>query len=179
MNNEQEIWKPIPGFENYEASNLGRIKRLADSARFKKLKAGSICNYSIHPKGYHIMCLHNTEKKKKTNSVHRWIAMTFIPNPENLPQVDHINENKGDNRVSNLRWVTGKYNTQRSQGLPIKATNVETGEEKIFISAGEASRYTGVDTRLIQNVYDGKRKTSGGWKFEKLNIDPKDLIDNL
>jgi hypothetical protein len=178
MDNEEETWKPIPGFENYEASTLGRMKRLLDSTRFKKIKAGDLCCPSLHPKGYYIICLHNNGKKK-TMSVHRWIALTFIPNPDNLPQIDHINEIKSDNRVSNLRWVSGLYNIQRSQGLPIKATNVKTEEVKIFISSGEAAKYTGVDTRKIQVVYDGKKKTAGGWKFEKLNIDPKDLIDQL
>jgi hypothetical protein len=177
MDNEQETWKPIPGFENYGGSTLGRIKRLVDSKTIKKFVAGTLLNPSTHPKGYLITCLYNG--KTKTMSVHRWIALTFIPNPNNLPQVDHINEIKTDNRVCNLRWVTNEYNTRRSQSKPLKGKNLKTEEEKIFLNSRDAAKYINGDTRKIQMVYDGKRPHHRNWHFEKLNIDPKDLIDNL
>ena len=178
MDNEEETWKPIPGFENYEASTLGRIKRLADSLKFKWLKAGDMCKYTLHPKGYYILGLSN-KGKSKTQNVHRWIAQTFIPNPDNLAQVDHINEIKTDNRVCNLRWVSNEYNTRRSHSKPLRGKNLKTGEEKIFLNSTDAAKYINGDSRKIQLVYDGKRPHHRNWHFEKLNIDPKDLIDKL
>lgn len=173
-----EVWKPIPGYENYEASNSGEIRRLFDSTKFKKIKAGDLCNYTLHPKGYFIVGLQNKEKIK-TQNVHRWIAQTFIPNPQNLSQVDHINEIKTDNRVCNLRWVTGSYNIRRSKSIPLKAINLDTGEEKIFLNSKDASDYTGADKKKINLVYDKKRPHTKRWYFEKIDLDPKILIDEI
>ena len=110
---EQEIWKDIEGYEGkYQVSNYGRVKSLG---RFIDKKGQSqaylherILSTKIH-KGYKTVCLYSNNKQK-TFSVHRLIANTFIPNPNNFPHIDHINTIRADNRIENLRWVNRSMN---------------------------------------------------------------------
>ena len=110
---EQEIWKDIEGYEGkYQVSNYGRVKSLD---RFIDKKGQSpaylherILSTKIH-KGYKTVCLYSNNKQK-TFSVHRLIANTFIPNPNNFPHIDHINTIRADNRIENLRWVNRSMN---------------------------------------------------------------------
>lgn len=97
----QETWKPIEGYENYNVSNMGNIKNIITG---KILKPGD------NGKGYKHVMLYNKEHKGKTIMVHRLVAKAFIPNPNNLPQVNHIDEDKTNNCVDNLEWITSEDN---------------------------------------------------------------------
>lgn len=115
----QEIWKPIKGFEGYyEVSNLGRIKSLPKTI-YRIVKAVvtpiEVGEYIMHPHAapYQMVTL-RANGKSVIRSVHRIVAETFIPNPDNLPQVNHINEIKTDNRAENLEWCTQSYNLRYS-----------------------------------------------------------------
>ena len=115
----QEIWKDIKGYEGfYQVSNMGRVKNIK----------GKIRKSRIIKSGYVIIDL-NKNCHKKTYYVHRLVAETFIPNTENKPEVDHINTDKTDNRVENLRWATRKDN----QNNPLtRKRNSETHKGKIM-----------------------------------------------
>lgn len=101
----QEVWKPVNGWEGlYEVSNLGRVRSL----HYKK-------PYIMHPivdnYGYvRISLVKPNSKKYKRCGVHRLVAEAFISNPDNLPQINHKDENKQNNNVNNLEWCTNKYN---------------------------------------------------------------------
>lgn len=109
-----EIWKQVVGYEGlYEVSNYGRVKSLAKtipglfgSTIYLKEK---IRKNQKYPNGYEYVGLSNNGKVK-THLVHRLVALAFIPNPDNLPEVNHKNEQITDNRVENLEWVTHKEN---------------------------------------------------------------------
>lgn len=99
--NLEEVWKPVVGYEGlYEVSNLGRVRSL----RYKKIKKLSLTKYGYYIVGF---CINY---KNNVHLVHRLVAEAFLPNPNNLPEVDYINTDRTDNRLENLRWVTRKEN---------------------------------------------------------------------
>lgn len=123
---EQEIWKDIPGYEGlYQVSNLGRVRSLDKSIEiqtkrdgktlkpFKSFCKGKVLKPSINPDGYAIVQLHNEEKVWYAR-VHRLVAMAFIPNPENKPCINHLDNTRDNNIVSNLEWCTVKENAQHA-----------------------------------------------------------------
>ena len=169
-----EIYKSILGTD-YFVSNLGNVK-----SKNKKLSLFTT------PAGYKSVGLH-INKTKKTFLVHRLVAEAFIPNPNNKPEVNHINGVKDDNNVSNLEWVTAKENTYHkihklginpSQWLdnsnrtgknhPLsKLVQQRIGNVLIaeFYGTYEASRQTGVCQTNICSCCLGKTKSAGGYQW--------------
>lgn len=117
----EEQWKTIPKFSKYQVSTLGRVKALAytfiDSlGRCKHCKERILSTKTRYRNGkidYTKVKLVDDDGIVKNLYVHRLVAEVFIPNPENLPEVNHIGLNKSNNCVSNLEWVTKLQNSQR------------------------------------------------------------------
>ena len=110
-----EIWKDIKGYEGkYQVSNLGRVKSLYLINRQAKIPREKILKAGHNLQGYPHIHLCKDNKTSKSIFVHRLVAETFIPNPNNYPVVNHINGIKTDNRVENLEWCTQQYNIQQS-----------------------------------------------------------------
>ena len=103
---EQEIWKPVVGYEGvYEVSNKGRIKsleRIVNAKNRQIHKRESIRNLKINDGYYYVTLAKNS--KRETIAVHRIVAMAFIEKPNGKNHIDHINTNRLDNRVENLKW---------------------------------------------------------------------------
>lgn len=166
----EEIWKDIEGFEGlYQVSNLGRVKRFATGKVLKSGKDGG---------GYLQVDLCKNGKRK-THRIHRLVAQAFIPNPEHKPEVNHIDEIKTRNMVSNLEWMTAKENSNhgtrnermakaisKSMSIPIIAINLKTGESKDFYGTSECSRQLGLNQSNITSVLKGRRKQTGGYTFQ-------------
>lgn len=115
-----EIWKDIPQYEGlYQVSNYGRVKSVGRYKEFKRNDCHTIIKEWIPERikaqntnncGYQYVQLYKNNKRKK-EYVHRLVAMAFLPNPDNLPQVNHIDEDKANNFLDNLEWCSAEYNT--------------------------------------------------------------------
>lgn len=113
-----EIWKDIINFPNYQVSNLGNIK---SKDRYTKAKDNEIIHRKeflikgyINKKGYRQVTLYDINGKPKTMRVHKLVALSFIENKDNLPQINHKDGNKLNNTVSNLEWISNYDNIQHA-----------------------------------------------------------------
>lgn len=115
-----EIWKDIPNYEGYyQASNIGRIRGLNREVPYlggTRVVRGRVLTPSMDIHGYpHVMM--TKENVQRFESVHRMVALAFLPNPDNLPEVDHIDGNPSNSSLENLRWVTRKENVAHIKEL--------------------------------------------------------------
>lgn len=111
---QEEIWKDVVGYEGYyQVSNLGRVRSVSHISKFmetsRRVKHGQIVKPYLTQYGYNVIRLHRNGIIS-CFFLHRVVAQAFIKNPENKPQIDHINTIRTDNRVENLRWCTNKEN---------------------------------------------------------------------
>ena len=177
-----EEWKDIQGFEGlYQVSNQGRVKTLdrylTASYGSKQFRKGQIIKGVIMPNGYVAVGLWKNNKSK-SQYIHRLVAKAFIANPNSFKEVNHKDEDKTNNCVSNLEWCDHLYNINygtakerisKSNLALQKGTKVAQykGDKLIAIFANsiEASRKTGVDSSAIRKVCLGRKKfnTAGGY----------------
>lgn len=174
----EEIWRSI-GYDGYEVSNLGRVK----SYKYDK-ENGRIMKPYKDTKGYLQIDLSLDGRKRENRvhlQVHRLVAIAFIPNPDNLPQVNHKDEDKTNNCVDNLEWCTNDYNAHYGTHIeraakgsrnPIYSVD-EDGNIEHFLGIKEADRIlsgkeVGI-TAPISMCLHGKKSTAYGrqWFFEK------------
>ena len=165
----EEIWKEIEGFNgDYWVSNLGRVKSL----KYKKERILKPRKQS----GYYKVLLYND--KKYEYSIHRLVAMAFIPNPDNLPQVNHKDENKANNCVDNLEWCTWEYNinygtaiTRRTRSKSKKVLQFKPDGTfiKEWKSIMDVERMTGYSGGHISECCRNIIKSAYGyiWKYKK------------
>lgn len=169
-----EIWKDIQGYEGlYQVSNLGRVKSLDRRDRCGRFKEGKIKSICDNGNGYCVVNL-KVDGEQKSRTVHRLVATAFIPNPKNLPEINHIDGNKKNNTMSNLEWCDRSENVIHAVKNQLhtnfgqrKVVCVELNKE--FNSVAEAEKWIGVKGSRISNVCKLKRgcKTCGGyhWRY--------------
>ena len=158
---DQEVWKPIQGFEDrYAVSSKGRVMNL---------KTGRVLKNRIEPHGYAYVDLCNGNGSPKRITVHRLVATTFINNPNNLPQVNHIDEDKRNNDVTNLEWCTASQNNRHSNHQRSCKINQYTLDGELintWESSHEIERELGFNQSHIISCCKGKYKTAYRFKWE-------------
>lgn len=161
-------WKVIKNYPNYEVSIFGDVRNI---------KTGRILKLQNHNVGYKSVML----GAKNSKTVHRLVAETFIPNPENLPTVNHINGDKTDNRVENLEWCTHKNNSLHAVRNDLVSCNKEVIQFTLdgefvaeYKSTGEAARLGGFTQSSVAECCRGILKQHKGfvWKYKN----PKELL---
>ena len=182
-----EIWKDVVGYEGkYMVSTKGRVYSLTrirnnNGNVYKgRMLKGEFC------RGYYCVALLNGKGEHKLCKVHRLVAIAFIPNPENKPQVDHIDGNSKNNNVWNLRWATPRENVCNPRTLCHKAplmaggrnpmskktvsVDLTNGLIRIYGSSSEATIELGVkDSKYIRECCNGKMESYKGRKWYNLD----------
>ena len=177
----EEIWKDIKGYEGlYKVSNTGKIKSL----NYRHTGREKMLNLSVNNKGYLIVKLWKN-RKFKSFRLHRLVAEAFIPNPNNLPFINHKSEIKTQNNVENLEWCDAKYNNNygtRKERVAEKTINGKCSKTVLqidkntneviseFPSIHQVERQLGISH--ISECCLGKRNTAGKykWKYKEESV---------
>ena len=183
-----EEWRKVDGFPNYEVSSFGNVRgkdrivmRKGTPARIKgqQLKQHETRGY------YRVVLYFGNRNAHKEFHVHRLVASAFVPNPNGLPCINHKDENKMNNHVSNLEWCTYKYNSNygtaidrrvqrqdwlsiaEKQSTPVEQLNADGTRVKLWPSMMECERQTGMTSSGISRCCSGYLKTYRGYKWRK------------
>ena len=168
-----EIWLPIEGYDFYEVSNLGRVRSLERTVIRKNGVKLKVSGKILKPRVVHGYLRVNLYKNGICRDflVHRLVSAAFLPNPENLPQVNHLDENKQNNSVENLEWCTAQENN--NYGTKIKRTAEKLSKpvlcvelNQIFPSLSEAAKQLRLSVGNLSSVLTGYSKTAGGYHWE-------------
>ena len=193
-----KIWKEIPNTNGlYFASTDGEIKSAPRMRKYlsggcvkgEYLRDGRILKKVKSEHGYYCVTLKLNDGTQKTKMVHRLVAQTFIPNPENKPQINHIDGCKTNNNISNLEWCTareniihafknglnlgskpwlGKCGKKHHNSIPIVAYDLDGNFVREYESGNLAAKDLGVTSSHISACIHGKRKSAYGfiWKIK-------------
>lgn len=192
-----EQWKPVSGYEGiYEVSNLGRVRSIEHKARhrsrsgreFQVTYKGRIRKQVCNENGYMIVMVKKNSKNRALK-VHRLVAKAFIPNPDNLPFINHRDENPGNNRAENLEWCTHVYNVRYGTAIMrIRDTQLQRANAVLqldtsgnvigkFLSLERAADAMGCSTQLIKRVCDNKPHchTAKGYRWRWADKQHRDI----
>ena len=186
---ESEIWKDVAEYEGfYQVSNRGNVRSLARVDSLGRKCRGRVLKQGYSGGGYPQVDLYKNGKGK-IGLIHRLVAEAFIPNPESLPQVNHIDEVKDNNNVENLEWCDARYNSNygtrdirkaQAKSKKIRAVNIKTNETVTFNSvkeAGSKGYSNGAVSQACRELYktrhgklvggDGRTYKGYRWSYEE------------
>lgn len=175
---DSEIWKTYPEFDFIQGSNLGQVRTVGRTVTRNDGKKQFVKGRTLkqwHNSNGYLGVTFSVNGKTVQRYVHRLIAQTFIPNPDKLPEVNHKNCVRTDNRIKNLEWVTHEENVEYREkhgkssaevsGRPVYAVSLKTLEVQWFKTQSEAGRELGVNGSNVNNVLKGHYKQAGGFWF--------------
>lgn len=175
---EKAIWKTYPKYPFLQANQFGEIRTIDRIVTCKdgqkRLIKGHTLKQYLDKKGYMYVSF-GSNGKHFSIFVHRIVATCFIPNPDNLPEVNHKDNDPTNNAVSNLEWCTRKYNEEYKKkfgtsqaevsGRQVIAINPETSEVLWFKTQSEASRQLDINVGNISEVANSKRNKASDYWF--------------
>lgn len=186
----KELWKDIVGYEGYyQISNFGNVKSLDRVDGIGRTIKGHLLKWKHNNRGYFTISL-NKNGKARYFLVHRLVATMFIKNPDNLPEVNHIDEDKSNNSVDNLEWCTSEYNHKYGTREERRLSNTDfsflvernkisgyknfkpivaiypNGRLRRFDSQKNAAIELGISGIGINAVLKKRQKTHKGYRFE-------------
>ena len=174
----KEVWKSIKGFSKYEVSTLGRVRIVANEAIMKPYLSNHYCKVSLT----------NDDGIQRHRRIHRLVADTFLTNPHNHPDIDHIDGVKTNNVVENIRWLSKSDNLKawlKSQGItsirdrrtPLRFTR--PGKTLYFSSLSKACKHfkkaRGTIFGAIVNCLDYPQRGWCGWRVERISEEDYDV----
>ena len=174
---DEEVWKGISNCDNYQVSSLGRVRNKKTGRVLKAAKKGGYCSLRLY--------------SKKNFFVHQLVAQSFLENPENKPQVNHIDGNKANNMLCNLEWMTQSENIQHSfdiglrpiseavresgrtlaekfgskNGFVFKKIVLDTGTGVFYEGAKEAADTINVNAKYLWRRLNGELKNTTKFKY--------------
>ena len=182
------MWKPVKNYEGYyEVSDSGEVRSMdrfvetktGRQKGMKRMLLGNVMKQTesvgkTRESGYLVVNLRK-DHTSKVVCVHHLVAETFIPNPDNLPTINHIDGNKHNHRVENLEWASYSENNihalstglRRPRGNKIVQYDLENNLIRTYRSTCEAARITGVSRGGISHCLNGRSETSGGFIWRK------------
>lgn len=162
-----EEWRPIAGFEGlYEISNFGNVKSLC-AGRWKSV----MMRKPVSDKDGYLTVNLKKGGKYVCAKIHRLVAKAFLSNPNGYPQVNHMDEDKANNRVDNLEWCSCEYNNtyndrQKRFYKPVIQLSDDGKEIRRFESVNAAAEYIGINPASISAVLSGRRFKTGGFRWQ-------------
>jgi len=174
-NTMSEIWRDINGYEGYyQVSSIGTVKSLERIGCDGRLIKSRILKPSKSNYGYLRVILYKFSEAKHF-SINRLVALTFIPNPENKPQVNHLNGIKTDDRLENLEWVTYSENCKHAYDTGLNTTEkavasikrqiIDATNGKIYESISECARQNNINQVTLRYWLIGRNPNKSNFKF--------------
>jgi len=177
----KEEWKPIKGWKYYEVSTFGKVKSIMFVNNICKKKRDKILKTVISKKQREYVSL-KQDGYRKNCTVHRLVAEAFIPNPNNYPQINHIDGNPTNNIVSNLEWCTGSHNAKHAYINDLtklksynesKKKSIIRSDGKVYDCAYSAASELKCSVCSIRDCLKGRINTCKGYKFKYLDSQAK------
>ncbi len=156
---EKEVWRDIKGYEGqYQVSNLGKVKSF-----MKDPINGRLLKSKLNKQGY--VCHMFWDAKQFT--LHSLVLNAFVPNVNDYKQIDHLNNNKKDNRLENLQWIVSKENIRKEQADTILCEH-QTGKSLLAKGTRHAAELTSTGRTSVKYSMKNGTFTIHGWKFTKI-----------
>jgi len=149
-----ECWKIIEDYPNYMVSDQGRIMNI---------KRGKCLRPFPNTDGYLVLSL-TKDKKQRQFRVNRLVALAFVPNPDNLPEVNHDDEDKLNNFASNFTWMTKQQNSEYSKAISCVFIDPDGNKVEVY-NINKFSRENGLRGSSMHAVAKGKYNSHKGWKI--------------